>query len=215
LLVPEINKFREIRTTLTQPDYDTLVRDIAARIQYRCSDNLALGRIDEYSFALLLEVDRQADHAAVAARLLQATEVPYRHVIKGVVASAHGDARNVYDIEFEKLPDLPQEPKPDGDRWVRRNYEHNGCEIFLGDDKPPKELITRMKHRRWRATKNRGFWVWYKRYSSEAWREGHEFCGLPLAPEPPHLDDRGNPDAGYVQAQEDAYHDNAARAIGL
>ncbi len=77
LLVPEINKFREIRTTLTQSDYDNLVRDIAARIQHCCPGHLAFSRIDEYSFALLMEVDRQADYAAIAARLLRAFEEPY------------------------------------------------------------------------------------------------------------------------------------------
>ena len=96
LLVPEIGKFREIRTTLTQTDYDTLVRDIAARIQRRRPEHLVLGRIDEYSFALLLETDQHADHAPIAAQLLGAFEEPYEldpfflHLDASIGMAVHG-----------------------------------------------------------------------------------------------------------------------------
>src|SRR6185437_4976546 len=96
VLVPEIGRFREIRTTLTQPDYDSLVRDIAARIRRDCPGHLALARIDEYSFALLLETDAHADHAAVATQLLHAFDEPYEldpfflHLDASVGVAVHG-----------------------------------------------------------------------------------------------------------------------------
>ncbi len=75
--VPEISKFKEIRTTVTQADYDALMKQIAERIWLRCKTLVALARIDEYNFAALFPADKGLDHHAVARLLLAAFEEPF------------------------------------------------------------------------------------------------------------------------------------------
>ncbi len=75
--VPEISKFREIRTTISQADYDTLMKRIAERIWLRCKNMAVLARIDDYNFAGLFAADHGMDHNAIAARLLAAFEEPF------------------------------------------------------------------------------------------------------------------------------------------
>ncbi|MGE5624837.1 MAG: EAL domain-containing protein [Bacillota bacterium] len=77
LAMPEISKFREIRTTVSALDYDVLVRSIAARFRHRCPDTLALGRMDEHTFAMLFLVDRGMEYDALATRIMSAFEEPY------------------------------------------------------------------------------------------------------------------------------------------
>ena len=67
--VPEISKFKDIRTTVSQVDYDTLMKKIAERIWLRCKNMVALARIDEYTFAALFPADSGMDHHVVAKRL--------------------------------------------------------------------------------------------------------------------------------------------------
>ncbi len=75
--IPDIGRFREIRTTLSDHDYDTLVQTIAERIQRHCPEDTLLARIDEHTFALLLRADQDPDHAVLAERVLAAFEEPY------------------------------------------------------------------------------------------------------------------------------------------
>ncbi|HET7174507.1 MAG TPA: EAL domain-containing protein [Gammaproteobacteria bacterium] len=77
IAIPEIAKFKEIRTTVTQADYDTLMRQIADRIWLRCEGMLTLSRVDDYTFAALFPADKEADPAAVARSLLTAFDEPY------------------------------------------------------------------------------------------------------------------------------------------
>lgn len=77
LLVPEIMRFKEIRTSLTQLDYDELVGQIAERIARNCRERLAFARIDEYSFAALVRADQPHDEEAIAGKILAAFAEPY------------------------------------------------------------------------------------------------------------------------------------------
>ena len=77
LAVPEIARFKEIRTTLTQADYDELVDKIAGRIAQRCKQRVTLARIDEYSFALLVETGRAHPEDDVARDIVAAFAEPY------------------------------------------------------------------------------------------------------------------------------------------
>ena len=75
--VPEISKFREIRTTVSQTDYDELMKRIAERIWLRCKNMSVLARIDDYNFAGLFLADQGMDHNSIARRLLAAFEEPF------------------------------------------------------------------------------------------------------------------------------------------
>ena len=75
--VPEISKFREIRSTVSQADYDTLMKRIAERIWLRCKNMAVLARIDDYNFAGLFAAEHGMDHDAIAKRLLAAFEEPF------------------------------------------------------------------------------------------------------------------------------------------
>lgn len=75
--VPEISKFKEIRTTVSQADYDVLMKRIAERIWLRCKNLVALARIDEYNFAGLFPADKGMDHNDIARRLLSAFDEPF------------------------------------------------------------------------------------------------------------------------------------------
>jgi diguanylate cyclase (GGDEF)-like protein len=77
LAVPEIARFKEIRTTLTQADYDELVDKMAGRIAQRCKQRVALARIDEYTFALLVEADYAHLEEDIARDILAAFAEPY------------------------------------------------------------------------------------------------------------------------------------------
>ena len=75
--VPEIAKFREIRTTITQADYDVLMKRIAERLWLRCKNLVSLARIDDYNFAGLFTANGGMDHDGVARRMLAAFEDPF------------------------------------------------------------------------------------------------------------------------------------------
>ena len=77
IAIPEIAKFKEIRTTVTQADYDTLMRQIADRLWMRCEGMLSLSRIDDYTFAAMFTVDKSVDPEAVGRGLLAAFDEPY------------------------------------------------------------------------------------------------------------------------------------------
>ncbi|HEU5399454.1 MAG TPA: EAL domain-containing protein, partial [Gammaproteobacteria bacterium] len=77
IAIPEIAKFKEIRTTVTEADYDTLMRQIADRIWLRCEGMLTLARIDDYTFAALFPLDQDGDPAVAARSLLSAFDEPY------------------------------------------------------------------------------------------------------------------------------------------
>ena len=96
IAIPEIAKFKEIRTTVTQADYDTLMRQIADRIWLRCEGMLNLARIDDYTFAALFPVDKDADPAAAVRGLLTAFDEPYEidpfllHLDASIGMAVHG-----------------------------------------------------------------------------------------------------------------------------
>lgn len=77
LAIPEIGKFREIRSTLSEADYDRLVKSIAERLEAKCPETLSFARIDEYTFAMLFEAERDAEHGGIAARILSAYDEPF------------------------------------------------------------------------------------------------------------------------------------------
>ena len=77
LAIPEIGKFREIRSTLSEADYDRLVKSIAERLQAKCPGTVSFARIDDYTFAMLFEAERDPEHGSIAARVLSAFEEPY------------------------------------------------------------------------------------------------------------------------------------------
>ena len=70
--VPEISNSKEIRTTVSQADYDALMKKIAERIWLRCKSLVSLARIDEYNFAALFPSEKGVDHHSVAKQLLTA-----------------------------------------------------------------------------------------------------------------------------------------------
>ena len=94
--VPEISKFKDIRTTVSQADYDTLMKKIAERIWLRCKNMVALARIDEYTFATLFPADMGMDHDAVARRLQTAFDEAFEldpfqlHLDASVGMAIHG-----------------------------------------------------------------------------------------------------------------------------
>lgn len=94
--VPEISKFKDIRTTVTQTDYDALMKKIAERIWLRCKNLVALARIDEYTFATLFPADIGMDHHAVAKRLQGAFDEAFEldpfqlHLDASVGMAIHG-----------------------------------------------------------------------------------------------------------------------------
>src|SRR5580698_796953 len=94
--VPEISKFKDIRTTVSQADYDTLMKRIAERIWLRCKNMVALARIDEYTFAALFPADQGMDHHAVAKRLQTAFDEAFEidpfqlHLDASVGMAIHG-----------------------------------------------------------------------------------------------------------------------------
>jgi diguanylate cyclase (GGDEF)-like protein len=75
--VPEIGKFKEIRNTVSQADYDALMKKIAERIWLRCKTLVSLARIDEYNFAALFPADKGVDHNGVARTLLAVFTEPF------------------------------------------------------------------------------------------------------------------------------------------
>ena len=75
--VPEVSKLREIRTTVSQADYDVLMKRIAERIWLRCKNMAVLARIDDYNFAGLFPAEQGMDHDGIARRLLAAFEEPF------------------------------------------------------------------------------------------------------------------------------------------
>ena len=78
LAIPEIGEFKEIRTTVTQADYDALVRDIAMRIDLNCPNRVSLGRIDEHTFSILFLADADRDYADIARQVLSVFDEPYQ-----------------------------------------------------------------------------------------------------------------------------------------
>jgi hypothetical protein len=90
---------------------------------------------------------------------------------------------------------------------VRKNNEHNGVEISF-PSKPSSGVLD--------ALKREGFhWsrfskVWYKKYSAAAWKAACDICGIVTAA-PAEQDDGAG---AYVQAQEEAFCDRQAEAIG-
>lgn len=89
---------------------------------------------------------------------------------------------------------------------VARNLEHDGVEIAF-TDKPSDDLRWRLKRAGFRITR-RPPWKWYQKFSAAAWSRACELAGVNI-PCP-----SSDPAGGYVQAQEDAYFDNQAAAIG-
>lgn len=61
---------------------------------------------------------------------------------------------------------------------IRRNVEKDGVEISF-ESKPAAAMLTSLKAAGWRWSRFAS--VWYKRFSSEAWREAHRLTGLPEA----------------------------------
>ena len=94
--VPEISKFREIRTTVSEADYDALMKKIAERIWLRCKSLVTLARIDEYTFAALFPAEKGVDHHSVAQHLLAAFEESFEldpfflHLDASVGMAVHG-----------------------------------------------------------------------------------------------------------------------------
>ncbi len=94
--VPEISKFKDIRTTVSQADYDALMKKIAERIWLRCKNMVALARIDEYTFAALFPADSGMDHHTVAKRLQTAFDEAFEldpfqlHLDASVGMAIHG-----------------------------------------------------------------------------------------------------------------------------
>jgi EAL domain-containing protein (putative c-di-GMP-specific phosphodiesterase class I)/PleD family two-component response regulator len=94
--VPEISKFKDIRTTVSQADYDALMKKIAERIWLRCKSLVAFARIDEYTFATLFPADSGLDHHAIARLLLSTFEEPFEldpfqlHLDASVGMAIHG-----------------------------------------------------------------------------------------------------------------------------
>lgn len=114
---------------------------------------------------------------------------------------------------------------------VKRNHEHDGVEIAF-NDKPSDELRQRLKSAGFRITR-RPPWRWYQKYSAHAWAKACELAGVPDGVDsqerwgnsaiagigvnsPAMMEARANQDqtGAYVQAQENAYLDRQAEAVG-
>lgn len=99
---------------------------------------------------------------------------------------------------------------------VARNHEHDGVEIAF-TDKPSDGLRLRLKAAGFRITR-RPPWRWYRKYSVMAWRAACELAGVKGETAEESQENHGNTaddQAGaYVAAQEEAYFDRQAEAIG-
>lgn len=94
-----------------------------------------------------------------------------------------------------------------GGASVRRNLAKDGVEIHF-PSKPGAETLARLKGAGWRWSMHSH--CWYARYSDRTFAFAHELLGLAI----PTPAEKPDPAGAYVQAQEDAYLDSQAAAIG-
>jgi len=91
---------------------------------------------------------------------------------------------------------------------VAKNEAHNGVEIAF-TEKPSDELRSQLKRAGFRITR-RPPWKWYQRYSEAAFLKACELAGV----SPNAKAEQPDPAGALVEAQEAAYEDAQAQAIG-
>lgn len=118
--------------------------------------------------------------------------------------------REKEDAERKRIEAEERAKNPLG--TVAYNREHNGVEIAF-TEKPDDNLRYQLKRAGFRITR-RPPWKWYQKFSQSAWAKACELAHV-NTPCPDVATTHADDCAGaYVQAQEDAYLDAQAAAIG-
>ena len=158
------------------------------------------------------------DVACAARQVMEATEIPVGSEIEGVAwfeGTGAAIPPNVYQLTLTVATAATATPAGGALGTVRHNAEHNGCEISFFE-KPTDALRAQLQRAGFRITR-RPPWKWYTKWSESAYARACELAGVVNREELASTGNRveaNDPAGGYVQAQEDAYFDRQAEAIG-
>lgn len=159
--------------------------------------------------------------ATTAARmLLDATELPAGATVTGVEWNKVSGGLNVPENWYKLVLAVPEFTREVGTSsaggalgTVARNHEHNGVEISFFE-KPSDSLRDSLKRAGFRITR-RPPWKWYQRWSESAYARACQLAGVKAQDVTTgNQVEEHDPAGGYVQAQEEAYFDRQAEAIG-